>query len=117
VTDAQVIESGDYHWIQDKAVNFNPYLGNPLKRLGSNSYAVYMGTRADHYIDGRKVGENPTFVPSMAGQLTLGVWLPGWGGPAPWKHSTVSFGPVRIWQYHDPGDVRGVIISDITNNY
>ncbi len=117
VTDAQVIESGGYHWIQDKAISYNLYYGNPLKRLGTNQYAVCMGTRADHYIDGRKVGENLTFVPSMAAQLTFGVWLPGWGGVAPWKQSTVSFGPVRIWQYHDPGDVRGVIISNVTNNY
>jgi hypothetical protein len=117
VTDAQVTEYGGYHWIRDKAVNFNLYLGNPLKRLGANNYAVHMGTRADHYIDGRKVGENLTFVPSMAAQLTFGVWLPGWGGVAPWKRSTVSFGPVRIWQYHDPGDVRDVIISNITDNF
>lgn len=117
VTDAQVIESGGYHWVQDKAIHFNRYLGNPLKRLGANNYAVYMGTRADHYIDGRKVGENLTFVPSMAAQLTLGVWLPGWGGTAPWKQSTVSFGPIRIWQYRDPGDVRGVIVSNVTDNY
>ncbi|MCB1131166.1 MAG: hypothetical protein KDN05_08555 [Verrucomicrobiae bacterium] len=117
VTDAQVIEWNGYHWVQDKLVNYNLYLGNPLKRLGANQYAVYMGTRADHFIDGRKVGENLTFVPSMAAQLTLGVWLPGWGGVAPWNSSTVSFGPIRIWQYQDPGDVRGVIISNITDNF
>lgn len=117
VTDAQVIEWGGYYWVQDKAINYNLYLGNPLKQLGPNNYAIYAGTRADHYIDGRKVGENLTFVPSMAGQLTFGVWLPGWGGAAPWKQSTVSFASIRIWQYNDPGDVRGVIINNITNNY
>ncbi|BCU75577.1 LamG-like jellyroll fold domain-containing protein [Luteolibacter sp. LG18] len=117
VTDAQVIESGGFYWVQDKAIGFNSYYGNPLKRLGPNSYAVYMGSRADHYLDGKKVAENLLYVPSMAAQLTLGVWLPGWGGAATWKQSTVSFSGVRIWQFHDPGDVRGVITANITNNY
>ncbi|MGC4015236.1 MAG: hypothetical protein QM755_12080 [Luteolibacter sp.] len=117
VTDSQVLESGGFYWVQDKAISFNSYYGNPLKRLGPNNYAVYMGTRADHYLDGRKVAENLLYVPSMAAQLTLGVWLPGWGGAAPWKQSTVSFSGIRIWQYHDEGDVRSVITGNITNNY
>jgi len=117
VTDAQVVEKGGFHWVQDKGVPFSSYFGNPLKRLGKDRYAVYAGDRADHYVDGVKVGENLTFVPSIAAQLTLGVWLPGWGGPAPWKQSTVSFSSVRIWQYGDEGDVRGVITQDIDDNY
>lgn len=117
VTDAQVIASDGYFWVRDKAINFNLYLGNPLKRLGPDQYAVLAGTMATHYLDGKKVGGNPTFVPSMAGQLTLGVWLPDWGGPAPWKQSTVSFSSIRIWQFHDPGDVRGIITENITDNY
>ena len=117
VTDAQVREKDGFHWVRDRAVPFQQYLGNPLKRLGKDQYAVHAGDRAVHYLDGRKVGENPTFVPAMAAQLTLGVWLPGWGGPAPWKQSTVSFASVRIWQYGDGGDVRGVITRNITNTY
>lgn len=117
VTDAQVTKKGDFYWVQDNAVPFNKYFGNPLKRLGRDKYAVYAGDKADHYLDGKKVAENPTFVPSMAAQLTMGVWLPGWGGPAPWKQSTVSFASVKIWQYGDEGDVRGVITDNIDNNY
>ncbi len=117
VTDAQVTSHGGFHWVQDRSVDINRYLGNPLRRLGPDRYAVCAGLRATHYIDGRKVAENPTFVPSMAAQLTLGVWLPEWGGPAPWKVAEVAFGPVRVWQYNDPGDVRGVIVSDVADNF
>ncbi|MCB1131167.1 MAG: glycoside hydrolase family 16 protein [Verrucomicrobiae bacterium] len=117
VSDSQVVEKDGYHWVHDRAVPFDQYLGNPLKRLGKDRYAVHAGDRAVHYLDGVKVAENPTFVPSMAAQLNLGVWLPGWGGPAPWKQSTVSFGPVRIWQYFDPGDVRGILIHDIDDTF
>lgn len=117
VADSQVIEKDGFYWIQDPAVSFDRYFGNPLKRLGKDHYAVYAGQRVDHYLDGKKVAENPTFVPSMAAQLTLGVWLPGWGGPAPWKQSTTSFASVRIWQFGDEGDVRGIIKDNIDENY
>jgi DUF1680 family protein len=117
VTDAQVIQSEGFYWIQDKTISFNLYNGNPLKRLGPNSYAVYAGSRADHYLDGKKVAENLLYVPSMAAQLTMGIWLPNWAGAAPWKQSAASFASVKIWQYHDEGDVRGIITEDITNNY
>jgi len=53
----------------------------------------------------------------MAAQLTMGVWLPGWGGPAPWKQSTVSIASAHIWQYGDEGDVRGIITENITYNF
>lgn len=117
VTDAQVVEKDGLYWVQDRNVPFNNYFGCPLKRLATNQYAVYLGDHADHYLDGKKVAMNPTFVPSMAAQLTMGVWLPGWGGPAPWKQSSVSFASIRIWQFNDPGDVRGVLVDDITNNF
>lgn len=117
VTDAQVAEKHGFHWVQDRTIPFNRYFGNPLKRLGKDRYAVYSGDRAVHYLDGQKVGENPTFVPAMAAQLNLGVWLPGWGGPAPWRQATVSFASVKVWQFGDEGDVRGVITADITDNY
>lgn len=117
ITDAQVAEKDGFHWVRDRAVPFNLYLGNPLKRLGKDRYAVYAGDRADHYLDGKKVAENPTFVPSMAAQLTLGVWLPGWGGPAPWRQATVSFASVKVWQFGDEGDVRGILTQDIDDNY
>lgn len=117
VTDAQVIEHQGFYWVKDKAVAFNSYVGNPLKKLGTNSYAVYKGSRADHYIDGKKVAENLTWVPSMASQLTMGIWLPDWAGAAPWKQSRASFASVKIWQFHDEGDVRGIIKDNITNTF
>ena len=57
------------------------------------------------------------FVPAMAAQLNLGIWLPEWAGPAPWETATVSFASVRVWQYDDPGDVRGVLVEDIADNF
>jgi hypothetical protein len=53
----------------------------------------------------------------MAAQLNLGVWLPDWAGPVPWETATVSFASVKVWQYGDPGDVRGVITGDIKDNF
>jgi hypothetical protein len=117
VTDAQVAEKEGYHWVQDRAIPFDRYLGNPLKRLGKDRYAVYAGDRVDHYLDGKKVAENLVFVPSMAAQLTMGVWLPGWGGPASWKQATTSFASVKVWQFGDEGDVRRIITGNIDDNY
>jgi hypothetical protein len=117
VTDAQVVEAEGYWWVQDKSIPFDKYLGNPLKRLGPNQYALYTGVRSEHWVDGKYVGENTKFVPVMAAQLNLGVWLPKWAGPAPWKTARVSFGRVQIWQYDDPGDVRGVLKDDLKNNF
>jgi hypothetical protein len=117
VTDTQVIERNGYWWVQDKSISINDYLANPLKRLGKNSYAAYTGLAARHWVDGKFVGENKRNVPCMAAQLTMGVWLPGWGGPAPWQTAQVSFGPVKIWQYDDPGDVRGILTEDVPPNF
>ena len=117
IRDDQVVEHLGYWWIQDKAVPFERYLGNPLKRLGKDSYALYCGEKAVHWLDGEKVGENDRFVPAMAAQLNLGVWLPQWAGPAPWETARVSFASVKVWQYDDPGDVRGVLIDDIPDNF
>lgn len=111
----QVREQGGYFWICDKNVNFDRYYGNPLKKIDDNRYAVYRGKTASHWIDGRKVGENRRFVPAMAARLYLGVWLPDWGGPAPWENSDVKISSVKIWQYDDPGDVRGVLDGDHTS--
>lgn len=116
VRDSQVIESEGYYWIQDKSIPFDQYFGNPLKRLDKDRYAVYAGKIATHWIDGKKVGENTKYVPAMAAQLNIGAWLPGWGGPAPWKVSRVSFASVRVWQYDDPGDARGIITDDIPSS-
>ena len=117
VTDAQVAEAEGYFWVKDKAVPFDRYYGNPLKRLGPNRYAVYAGARADHWLDGKKVAENTRFVPSMAAQLTMGVWLPDWAGPAEWNTATVSFAGAKVWQYDDPGDARGVLTKDVPDNF
>jgi hypothetical protein len=117
VSDAQVVEAEGYWWVADKAVPFDKYLGNPLKRLGKDRFAVYAGDRADHWIDGKKVAENRKFVPAMAAQLTMGVWLPDWAGPAKWKTAKVSFGRVRVWQYDDQGDVRGVLTQSLPDNF
>lgn len=117
VTDGQVVEFEGYWWVADKAIAFERYLGNPLKRLGPNRYAVYTGASATHWIDGRLIGRNVRNVPAMGGQMTLGVWLPEWGGPAPWKTAQVRFAAIRIWQYDDPGDVRGILWGDLRNNF
>jgi len=117
ITDSQVIEAEGYWWIKDKAVLFENYLGNPLKRLGKDQYAVYSGKVATHWIDGKKVAENTKWVPCMTGQLTMGVWLPDWAGPAAWKKSSVSYASVKVWQYGDEGDVRGILTGDINNNF
>ncbi len=115
VTDGQVIEYEGYWWVQDRAIPFARYNGNPLKRLGKDRYAVYVGEKAEHWIDGKKAGENTKFVPAMAAQLNVGIWLPAWGGPAPWKTARMSVASVKVWQYADPGDVRGVITQDIAD--
>jgi hypothetical protein len=117
VTDAHVVQHGGFWWVKDKAVPFESYLAHPLKRLGPNRYAAYAGDRATHWIDGRKVGENRRFVPAYAAQLNLGVWLPDWAGPARWKTADVRFASIRIWQYDDPGDVRGILTEDIGDNF
>lgn len=117
VTDTQVVEQNGFWWVQDKAVPFEQYLGNPLRRLGQNRYAVCTGERSEHWVDGRKVGENTRFVPSMAAQLTLGIWLPKWAGPAMWKTSGVRFASVKVWQYDDAGDIRGVLTENVPDNF
>ena len=117
VKDSQVAKAKGFYWIRDKTVSFRLYLGNPLRKLGRDRYAVCSGLSARHWIDGRFIGENRTFVPAMSGQLNLGAWLPKWAGPAPWKTAAVHFARVRIWQYGDPGDVFGVLTEDITNNF
>jgi hypothetical protein len=117
VQDAQVVEASGFWWVKDRAIPFDRYAGNPLKRLGADRYLVFRGVKAEHWVDGKKVGENTQAIPCMAAQLTLGIWLPGWGGPAAWKTSTVAFGPVRVWQYRDPGDVRGILTGDVKDNF
>lgn len=117
VRDSQVAEAEGFYWIQDPAIPYEGYWGNPLKKLGPNRYAVCAGKIAQHWIDGEFIGENTTFVPSMTGQLNLGVWLPEWAGPASWKTTSVRFGEIKVWQYDDPGDVKGIMTEDITNNF
>jgi hypothetical protein len=117
LTDEQVVEAEGYWWVKDKAVPFHTYWGNPLKRLGKDKYMLYTGLRADHWIDGKKVAENTRFVPAMAAQLTMGVWLPDWAGTAKWKTASVSFAAVKVWQYDDQGDVRGVLTASLKDNF
>ena len=117
IKDEQVKEYQSFWWVRDKMIPFENYSGNPLKRLGEDVYAVYWGQKVEHWVDGIKVGQNERNVPAMAAQLTLGIWLPVWGGPAPWQSSQVSFGAIKIWQYDDPGDVRGVLTEDVPPNF
>jgi hypothetical protein len=117
ITDDEVVKHLGYWWIKDKSMPFARYLGNPLNWLGMDRYAVNHGEKATHWIDGQKVGENSKFVPAMAAQLNLGIWLPKWAGPAPWKTTSVSFARVKVWQYDDPGDVQDILTEDITNNF
>ena len=56
VKDSQVAKAKGFYWIQDKAVDFGRYFGNPLKRLGRDRYAVCSGLTARHWIDGRFIG-------------------------------------------------------------
>ena len=112
-----MIEHEGYWWVRDKAVPIDKYLGNPLKRLRKEEYAVYIGDEAVHWIDGQFVARNTTFVPAMAAQLSLGVWLPDWAGPAPWKVAKITYASVKVWQYDDPGDVRGVLTEDIGDSF
>ncbi len=116
ISDRQVAEYNGYWWIQDKAVPYEKYRGQPLKRLGGNRYALYQGKEVRHFIDGQFVGVNETFVPSMAAQLNLGVWFPFWAGAAPWGESSISIASVKVWQFNDPGDVRGILTEDIGDN-
>ena len=116
ITDDQVAESEGFWWIQDKSIPFWTYRGNPLKRIGKNRYELYAGKEVNHFIDGQYVGTNPTHVPAMAAQLTIGVWFPGWGGASPWGESKVSVASVKVWQYGDPGDVQGILTEDVPDN-
>jgi len=117
IRDDQVVAANGFWWIQDKAVSFDGYLGNPLKRLGKNRYALYEGSEATHWLDGRLVARNDKWVPAMAGQLNLGVWLPDWAGPADWKTADVKFASVKVWQFGDEGDVRGTLSGNLSNNF
>ncbi|HCS51269.1 glycoside hydrolase family 16 protein [Rubinisphaera sp.] len=117
VKDHQVVKHLGYWWIQDESIPFDKYLGNPLKKLGPDQYALYSGDVVTHWIDGEIVGTNRKYVPVMAAQLNLGIWLPEWAGPAPWQTSQVSIASVKVWQYDNPGDVHGVLVDDITNNF
>jgi hypothetical protein len=114
--DDQVMEHDGRFWVRDLKVPFSSYWGNPMRKLGPNRYAVQQGQIASHWIDGKFIGENTKFVPCIAAQLSLGVWLPDWAGPAPWQVSRVSFGPVRVWKYNDEGDVKGLISNDQPDN-
>jgi len=116
VTDSDVVESDGFWWIQDESIPFAEYRGNPLKRIGKNRYKLYEGKEVIHFIDDRYVGRNPTHVPVMAAQLSIGVWFPAWGGASPWAESKVSIASVKVWQYDDPGDVRGVLTDDVPPN-
>jgi hypothetical protein len=117
ITDTQVTQYAGFWWIRDASVPFTSYLGNPLKRLGPDRYSVCAGESAQHWIDGRKVGANTRNVPSMTAQLNIGIWLPPWAGPAPWKTASVSFASIKIWQYDDAGDVRGILVDDLNSNF
>lgn len=116
IRDDQVVKYSGYFWVQDKSISFDRYRGNPLKKLGQNRYALYMGKSATHYIDGVQVGQNTRYVPSMAAQLNIGVWFPEWAGKAPWSESSISIASVKVWQLYDEGDVRGILVEDIDNN-
>ncbi len=117
VTDDQVAEAEGYFWVQDKAVPYDRYWGQPLKRLGENRYAVCAGKSARHWVDGKFVGENTQFVPSLTGQLNIGVWLPEWAGPADWEVASAAFASVKVWQYGNEGDVTGVLTGDIEDSF
>jgi len=117
VTDAQTHEAEGYWWVQDKSIPFDKYLGNPLKRLEKDHYAVYIGEKAAYWLDGKPLGQSDKLIPAMAAQLNLGIWLPKWAGPAAWKVSRARIASVKVWQYHDPGDAPGILTKDITDSF
>lgn len=117
VTDPQVTAAEGFHWVNTKDVPYDRYWGNPLKKLGPDRYAVCAGKVARHWVDGKLVGENTKFVPSMGAQLNLGVWLPDWAGPAKWEEVRIRFGRIRVWQFNDPGDVKGILRDNIGDNF
>jgi hypothetical protein len=117
VTDAKVAEAEGFWWIRDPAVPYEEYWGHPLKKLGPDRYAVCEGKSARHWVDGRYIGENTRLVPAFSAQLNLGVWLPDWAGEARWKTASISYGPVKVWQYGDEGDVTGILRDDIGDNF
>ncbi|MGE9268924.1 MAG: glycoside hydrolase family 16 protein [Verrucomicrobiales bacterium] len=117
VRDEHVREAEGYHWIASKDIPYEKYFGQPLKKIGPNDYALYAGKVVDHWIDGKYVGRNDRFVPSMAAQLNIGVWLPDWAGPAPWQTRHVYFSEIKVWQFHDSGDVRGILTEDIADSF
>lgn len=117
VTDDQVAASEGFYWIQDQAIPYENYWGAPLKRLEKDHYAAYAGLSAKHWIDGKYIGENTKLVPAMTGQLNLGVWLPDWAGPADWESVPVHFASIRVWQFDDAGDVKGILTEDITDSF
>jgi len=117
LSDEQVIEHEGYWWIRDEAIPYDTYLGNPLKKQGPDKYDLYCGNEVSHWIDGKHVATHTKFVPAMAAQLNLGIWLPDWAGPAPWEKATVSIASVRIWQFENPGDVHGILVDNIANNF
>lgn len=115
--DDQVAEHLGYWWVRDLKVPFESYQGHPLKRLGPDRYAVHEGRIAVFALDGAIIGQSTTHVPSMPAQMTLGVWLPDWAGPADWETAEVAFGKVRIWQYGDPGDAPGILTKNQPDNF
>ena len=114
--DGQLTEGEGYWWVNDPAVPWHTFWGNPFKRLGPDSYAQCVGKSARHWVDGILVGENTKDVPSMEAQLNLGVWLPDWAGPADWSVSRVSFSDIKIWSHGDGGDVTGIASPRIEDN-
>lgn len=116
IRDDQVAKYDGYYWVQDVNIPFEKYRGNPLTKLGPNRYALHKGKSASHFIDGEYVGENRVHVPAMAAQLNIGVWFPEWAGKAPWSRSSISIAAVKVWQYYDAGDVRGILVDDIGSN-
>ncbi len=116
VTDQQVVEHDSLYWIQDRAIPFEQYRGNPLRKT-AEGYAVCAGKEIAYALDGERAGHSTHFVPAMAAQLTLGVWFPDWGGAAPWARSSMSIASVSIEPLNDPGDVFGVLTESLPNNF
>jgi hypothetical protein len=115
--DEQMAEAEGFWWVRDPAVPWESYWGAPFRRLGPDRFALCAGRVARHWFDGRLVGENTRWVPALSAQLTLGIWLPQWAGPADWASSAVRFAAVRVWQYGDPGDALGVLRDNITDSF
>lgn len=116
-TDKLVAEENGLWWVQSDKIPFEKFRGNPLKKLGKDQYSVYKGKELIYELDGKVLGGSKSFVPAMAAQLSVGMWLPDWGGKAPWSRAKMSISSIKISPLNDKGDCFGFLNEDLKDNF